>query len=335
VIYQSRIRPQQVIDPQVSWTTDQILQKVVQEGTARAANLGRPAAGKTGTAQDYTNAWFVGFVPQMVAAVWVGFPRRADIPMVYPKVRLPYVTGGSWPAQIWRAFMVNATQDLPPIGFPQPAVEAGPTSVLVDVRRNCLPNRWTLPTDVAVVVYADQRPPTRVCTVPSGPQVVDVPGVVGMSRDEATAELESWAFEVSVVTRIDPNATPGTVLSQSPPAGSPLLQGSVVKIVIPEPDRVLSATVPGVLGLTSADAILQLQAAGFTVSVVSQWQCDPKDPGCEAVEDQVWRQDPESGLTLPESSVVRIWVNRGDRIANPGPSPSPSGTPSPSPSPPP
>src|SRR5437762_83853 len=56
VIYQSRVRPQQVIDPNVAWTTDQILQKVVQVGTARAANIDRPAAGKTGTAQDYTNA---------------------------------------------------------------------------------------------------------------------------------------------------------------------------------------------------------------------------------------------------------------------------------------
>ena len=333
VIYQSRVRPQQVIDPNVAWTTDQILQKVVQVGTARAANIDRPAAGKTGTAQDYTNAWFVGFVPQLVAGVWMGFPRRGDIPMVYPRVRLPYVTGGSWPAQIWRAFMVNATKDLPPLGFPQPQAAAGAITLRVDVRRNCLPNPWTLPTDVALVRYVDGQQPTKVCAEPSGPQMVGVPEVVGMGKEAAVSTLQSWGFQVAVSTRPDGAVPRDTVLEQDPAGGARRLQGTTVSIVVSEePDNVVIATIPNTVGLSSEDAITLLTAVGFTVSVIDQWQCQPPS-ACGAVRDQVWHQDPPSGTSAYVGTLVQIWVNRDEASPPPSPSPTPSASPTPSPGP--
>ena len=70
----TRIR-KQVVDPAVASAADQILQKVVLYGTGTAANIGRPQIGKTGTNQNYADAWFVGAIPQLVAAVWVGFPQ--------------------------------------------------------------------------------------------------------------------------------------------------------------------------------------------------------------------------------------------------------------------
>jgi penicillin-binding protein 1A len=79
------------------------LEGVVTHGTGTAAGIGRPAAGKTGTAENYQDAWFCGFVPQLVACVWVGFPHR-EIPMHYVEGYAD-VFGGSIPASIWHDFM--------------------------------------------------------------------------------------------------------------------------------------------------------------------------------------------------------------------------------------
>jgi len=88
-----------------------ILREVIESpvGTGRRARLDRPAAGKTGTSQNYRDAWFVGFTPDLVCGVWVGddhdHPMRA-------------VTGGETPALIWRDFMLAAHKGLAPREFP-------------------------------------------------------------------------------------------------------------------------------------------------------------------------------------------------------------------------
>jgi 1A family penicillin-binding protein len=95
------------------------LQGVVDHGTGTAAMLpGRPVAGKTGTSQEYTNAWFCGFVPQLATCVWVGYPE-GNIPMEGVH-GLSGVTGGSIPASIWHDFMVVATSRMTVLGFPDP-----------------------------------------------------------------------------------------------------------------------------------------------------------------------------------------------------------------------
>jgi penicillin-binding protein 1A len=94
-----------------------VLQGVIDRGTGTAARLaGRPAAGKTGTAQHATDAWFCGYVPQLVTCVWVGYPDGAR-PM--RDVRgVPEVYGGTIPARIWHDFMTEATADMPVVEFP-------------------------------------------------------------------------------------------------------------------------------------------------------------------------------------------------------------------------
>ena len=74
-VWQASPKPKQVVDPAVAAAADEILQEVVLYGTGTAANIGRPQIGKTGTDQNYADAWFVGAIPQLVAAVWVGFPQ--------------------------------------------------------------------------------------------------------------------------------------------------------------------------------------------------------------------------------------------------------------------
>jgi membrane peptidoglycan carboxypeptidase len=95
---------------------------VIDRGTGTAARLaGRFAAGKTGTAQDATDAWFCGYVPQLATCVWVGYPQGAR-----PKrdvAGVPEVYGGTIPARIWHDFMTEATAGMPVAGFPPASYE--------------------------------------------------------------------------------------------------------------------------------------------------------------------------------------------------------------------
>ncbi len=106
-----------VLPRNVAATVTWALQGVVDQGTGTAASLGdRPVAGKTGTAQEYTNAWFCGYVPQLATCVWVGYPQ-GNIPMT--SVQGVYgVTGGSIPAAIWNDFMEDATRHMRIKPFP-------------------------------------------------------------------------------------------------------------------------------------------------------------------------------------------------------------------------
>ena len=99
------------------------LEGVVSRGTATAANFGRPAAGKTGTAESFQDAWFCGYVPQLAACVWIGYPK-AEIPL-YGIEGWSAVFGGSLPAEIWRAFMQPAVAGRPKLGFVQPTFKSG------------------------------------------------------------------------------------------------------------------------------------------------------------------------------------------------------------------
>ena len=96
------------------------LEGVVQHGTGTAAYYGRPAAGKTGTAENFQDAWFCGYVPQLATCVWVGYPK-GEIPL-YGVEGVGAVAGGTLPAEIWHRFMAAATAAMPVQSFPTPAI---------------------------------------------------------------------------------------------------------------------------------------------------------------------------------------------------------------------
>ena len=98
----------QVYDTERARDMVQMMQSVVDRGTGRRAAFGRPAAGKTGTTQNWRDAWFVGFTPDWVCGVWVGNDDNSP---------MNQVTGGELPAQIWRRFMIVAHQDIAPHPF--------------------------------------------------------------------------------------------------------------------------------------------------------------------------------------------------------------------------
>ena len=93
----------------VAYEVTRILRDNVQSGTGGAANIGVPQAGKTGTTDDYTDAWFVGYTPRYVCAVWVGYPNADGVRRSMTSVHGITVSGGSFPARIWADFMRVAT----------------------------------------------------------------------------------------------------------------------------------------------------------------------------------------------------------------------------------
>jgi penicillin-binding protein 1A len=97
-----------VLPPAVAGTETEMLETVLEYGTARAAALGQFAAGKTGTTSNYGDAWFVGWDRRYTVAVWVGFPN-ALVPMTTEYDGGP-VLGGTFPALIWHNFMIGAMQ---------------------------------------------------------------------------------------------------------------------------------------------------------------------------------------------------------------------------------
>ncbi|HEX2849155.1 MAG TPA: transglycosylase domain-containing protein [Acidimicrobiales bacterium] len=122
VVFEQKDEGKRVIDANVARAATWTLQKVVQGGTGTAASLGsRPVAGKTGTSENYNDAWFVGYVPQLATAVWMGSPA-GQIPMT--NVGGIRVTGGSYPARIWAGYMRPAVDGLPAVGFPAPNLNA-------------------------------------------------------------------------------------------------------------------------------------------------------------------------------------------------------------------
>ncbi|MGI6036361.1 MAG: penicillin-binding protein 1A [Limnochordia bacterium] len=114
VLEENRPQREIVLREQTSYIITDMLRGVIERGTGRSANIGRPAAGKTGTTDDYTNAWFVGYTPEIVAAVWIGNDKPSR--MFYEGVNI----GSGRAARIWSDFAKKALDGIPPSDFSRP-----------------------------------------------------------------------------------------------------------------------------------------------------------------------------------------------------------------------
>ncbi|HEU0024086.1 MAG TPA: transglycosylase domain-containing protein, partial [Thermoleophilaceae bacterium] len=104
VEHENELREKRVFSPEVGELAHQLLAGVVSGGTGKAAQIGEFAAGKTGTTENYGDAWFVGFNEELTVAVWVGYPDRLT-PMETEYHGQP-VAGGTFPAEIWHDLML-------------------------------------------------------------------------------------------------------------------------------------------------------------------------------------------------------------------------------------
>jgi penicillin-binding protein 1A len=118
VLFERKPRRSRGLAERTANTVAYAMKQVIEHGTGRRADIGRPAAGKTGTTEEHADAWFGGFTPDLATVVWMGYPQRL-IPM--NDVHGIQVVGGSFPARIWHDFMIKALENVPPKDFGKPS----------------------------------------------------------------------------------------------------------------------------------------------------------------------------------------------------------------------
>ncbi|HEX2192388.1 MAG TPA: transglycosylase domain-containing protein [Acidimicrobiales bacterium] len=128
-------RGRRVLPEVVADNVNDVLKGTIAYGTGRAADIGRPdgTAGKTGTSEDYSDAWFVGYTQKLVTSVWMGY-ANSQRPLLNVK-GVAKVFGGTLPAETWKTYMTRALEGVPDLPFPPP----GPLPRSKDAPREVAP----------------------------------------------------------------------------------------------------------------------------------------------------------------------------------------------------
>jgi penicillin-binding protein 1A len=256
-------RPQhtaeRVLEQRVALQVTSALRGVVQHGTGVRADARRPLAGKTGTTQDGTDAWFAGYTPDLAAAVWMGF-HRGRVPMTPPRTRIT-VEGGTWPAEAFARFAMTALEGTPANDFTVEVADV--TGHAVQAAQKDLTRAGF---DVTLRPrYSDRLPPGIVIeqepaageevTLPVGARAlltvssnatasVVVPDLLGRHVDDARRVLQDSGLRLRV-GRACPGGTPtctgaveraAHVWEQAPEAGTSTTTGEAVSVrAFPDP----------------------------------------------------------------------------------------------------
>jgi penicillin-binding protein 1A len=269
----SPVRGKQVLTSTQAETIDQLLQGVVQYGTGKAAAIpGWQIAGKTGTTENYGDAWFVGYTPpavgadgethQLVVAVWVGYPNKL-VPMLTEFHGHP-VAGGTFPALIWKAFMTKAIalEHLRPQGFAYPPSQyAGPVQV---VNRGGLLMRdnGVCKNSYQLAFYGGTGP-SRVATCK--PNEVEIPDVVGNTLVNAKSRLGGQPLATTIVYRpAKAGERLGVVVGQFPRQGTASAYDKITLVLA----KSLHGAIPKVVGLRLPRAQAKLARLKLDVKVV-------------------------------------------------------------------
>ncbi len=271
VIYEKEPEITQVADPALFAAARRPLERVpTSAGTAAAANIGRAQGGKTGTHQNYLDAWYVGFTPEYSTAVWMGYEAE-QIPLEDLVIKgQPYsrVFGGSIPAPIWAEFMTVVMDGLPETQFPN-----DPSNI----------EDYLTP------------PPTQ------------VPILVGLSRGAAVRELRVDAKLNVSVQEINSLEPAGTVVRQSISAGSTVPQGTTVTIWVSNGEAPIGE-LPNFAGMTVEEA--QEAANEFTRETNVQLSLTTEEVPVqdESQIGLVVGTNPPAGTEISESASVVLQV---------------------------
>jgi penicillin-binding protein 1A len=292
VLFANHPARQQVLEPWKNGVLTSVLQEVVSRGTGTAAALFRPSAGKTGTTEDYGDAWFCGYTPDLAAAVWVGYPTHRR-PLLVRGIR---VAGGTFPAEIWRTFMLRALSGVAPTPFPtfnEPQVRPAAVCTLTGQ----LATHWC-PSRIKAYYYLGSSP-TQTCTL-HGPAEVSMPSVEGLTLERAKTTLRAAQLGWNVSYIACEPAQKNVVLAQDPPPGRAVRQGTEVQLSVGGGPL---GVVPHVVGAFAGGARALVEHAGFTCTVV--WLGNGSPAGVVA------NQNPAGGT--PGEGEVTIWVGGDGR----------------------
>jgi penicillin-binding protein 1A len=272
VIYEREVRQTQVSDPAIfAAARVPLLDVPTSAGTAPRANIGVPQGGKTGTTQNFTDAWFVGFTPNYSTAVWTGYPGVLE-PLRNVTINgetYSRVFGGTVAAPIWAEYMKVLLADEDPGAFPE------------------------LPEEDLQVYF--EIPTTQ------------VPSVVGLDVESAKTAL-SQANLIPWEVPFNSLSPAGTVLGQSVAAGATVEQGVTVYMNV-STGVVPTVTLPQrLIGMTQADAIYNIQLladeAQATLNVSVQQVEGQGRPGV------VIGMNPAPGATVGSGATITLFVSR-------------------------
>jgi penicillin-binding protein 1A len=274
---------------------DQLLRGVLQYGTGTAAQLpGWDVAGKTGTTENYGDAWFVGFTPDLVTAVWVGYPNKL-VPMLH-EYHGHTVEGGTYPALIWKAFMKEALpyrkyvrSSLPSASIPY----SSPSTVIFRDGRLRLDNGQCRGS--ATVQFFTGMAPTAVADCK--PNEVEVPDVRGVSVETAKSRLTGQPLLSHIEYRAaKPGERVGVVVEQKPHAGT-LSSYDTVQLTV---SRSLYGVVPKLVGLPVTRARAQLARLKMRARLT----------GTGGLQGHVVAQSPRSGVAAAPGMRVVLTVQK-------------------------
>jgi len=288
-------RPRQVMDEGKAELLTSILQDVVRVGTGkRAAVPGLQIAGKTGTTDNYGDAWFVGYTPDLVVAVWVGYPDALR-PMLTEFNGEP-VAGGTLPAMIWKAFVEKAKDD-PSSSFDSPPYLGGASTWVV--RRG---GQWRLDNGYCrgarLIAYFSGDAPDN--EADCKPNEVSVPLVVGMTKAGGEATLSAQPLEANIAyAPAKPGKIPGLVVSQDPRSGGLSAHDSVTIWV----SKAEHGMLPNFVGSSIVD--VQREAARLKVALQAKT--------AHGRAGTVLKQRPSPGVAIGRGMRVTLVVGDGSR----------------------
>ena len=188
VLERARPTRTRVLDRDKADQVNFALRQAVERGTGTGARFGKPLIGKTGTTDDFGDAWFVGATPKLTAAVWMGYPEGASRAMT--AVRGRKVTGGSFPATIFRRFMVAATKGVNTGSFP--SVDDFPGKLLTGERIEFSPDgsTTTAPTTTSST-SSTTAPPSTTSTTRSTTTTTESTTTTTSTSTTSTSEPQS------------------------------------------------------------------------------------------------------------------------------------------------
>jgi penicillin-binding protein 1A len=267
VVYQHRAQRTRVLDPALAAAVVNTLEQAVSHGTGGNAYIGRPQAGKTGTHQDHTDVWFVGFIPQFTTSVWVGFPD-SQVEMRNIVINGTYydrVWGSSVAAPIWADFMEIVTDGLPVIDFP--------------------------PDPAGIAAYYET--PRE-----------EVPDVIGMELEDALKELYEAGFDAEW-EYVNSDEPEDEVVTQDPEHPAKMKQGEKVKLEVSN-GKSPEAIMPNLVGMDLGEALALLDALRTESEVDFTWELVAVATADPAQHNTVAGTRPGTGRPITEDTVVVI-----------------------------
>ena len=291
------VEPKRVLTGETAGLVTALLQEVVTSGTGTRAALadGRPVAGKTGTTENYGDAWFVGYTPQLVVAVWVGYPNELR-PML-TEFNGDAVAGGTYPALIWKAFVERANEILeaePEYFLPRPPSYGSELAVVNRNGRLRLDNGYCSSVRSVVFMSGVATPPTANCK----PNEVEVPRVVGQPIAVARELLAAQPLAADTIYKpAEPKEPVGVVLRQIPARGT-LSSYDEVQLVLARPQH---GVVPDVVGKSLFEARAELERRKLIPRVVRMTNGPPSE---------VLFQAPKPDVAAAPGMLVRLVVAR-------------------------